>query len=109
MIMAKIPEVIRVLGHSFDVRPMAESLSRDIEVIGDYDRTRLVIRVADCLAPSKAAETLLHEVIHACTDAAGLMDAPGRTDEDVVNPLSRVLFSVIQDNPALVAYLQDPE
>lgn len=83
--------------------------ANDRDCIGDCDRSRLVIRIADYLAPSKSAETLLHEVLHACTDAAGLMDEPGRTDEEVVNPLSRVLFSVIQDNPALVAYLQNPQ
>ena len=107
--MPTMPGDIKVCGHVFQVRPMSEELARDLEAIGDYDRTRLVIRVADYLAPTKAAETLLHEVLHACTDAAGLMDEPGRTDEDVVNPLSRVLFSVIQDNPGLMPYLQNPQ
>jgi hypothetical protein len=37
------------------------------------------------------------------------MDKSGATDEDVVNPVARILFSVIQDNHELAAYLQNPE
>lgn len=106
--MSDIPAVIKVAGHNYFVESMTQELASALNCIGDCDRNRLIIRIADYLAPSKKAETLLHEVLHACTDAAGLMDEPGKTDEDVINPLARVLYSVLVDNPEFVQYIQSP-
>jgi hypothetical protein len=96
---------IKVLGHKYAVALMNSERAEESGCVGLLDRNRLTIFVAEHLAPSKRAETLFHEVVHAATDATGLMDAPGRDDEDVVNPLSRVLFAILTDNPLLTTYL----
>jgi hypothetical protein len=96
---------LKVLGHKYTVALMSSERAEEAECVGLLDRNRLTIFVAEHLAPSKRAEVLLHEVIHAATDATGLMDAPGREDENVVNPLSRALFTILTDNPLFTAYL----
>jgi hypothetical protein len=96
---------IKVLGHKYTVALMGANRVEEAGCVGLLDRNRLSIFVAEHLAPSKRAETLLHEVIHAATDAAGLMDVPGTEDEAVVNPLARILFAILTENPLFTAYL----
>jgi hypothetical protein len=107
--MAALPNTIKVAGLFFRVTEITKEYAEEAGFIGDFNGHLLRIRVAEDLAPAKKAETLLHEVLHAATDAAGLMDRPGQTDEEVVNPLARVLFSIIKDNPELIDFLQHPE
>ena len=47
--------------------------------------------------------TLLHEVIHACADLAGLEDEA--TEEEWASRLAPALFQVLNQNPSFVAYL----
>lgn len=57
------------------------------------------------LARDRVAMVLLHEVLHACWDAAELEDHS--SEEDVVTRMARALFVTLRDNPSLVCYLMD--
>ncbi len=57
----------------------------------------------------RTRNSVLHEVLHAALNAAGLnLDAEpnGITEEDLVVTLTPWLLMVIRDNPHLVKYLQ---
>lgn len=67
---------------------------------------KLSIFLAEGMAADQEADTLLHEVLHACLNVTG-QDLP-YTDtqmEAVVYGLSPVLLDTLRRNPDLVAYL----
>jgi hypothetical protein len=49
----KMPNQIKVCGHTYDIETMGRALSIDMKCVGDFDREQLRIRIADFLAPSK--------------------------------------------------------
>lgn len=62
-----------------------------------------LIEVNKTLAPERGAMILLHEILHACWDAAEL---PGNADEEnAVSGLARALYVTLRDNPKLLRYL----
>jgi hypothetical protein len=96
-----MPDTIKVGCHVYTVvrSPLPDCL-------GDCDFDALRIRVRPRLRKSKAQETLLHEVLHACTDPS--LKAGKHAEEDFIETASPILLQVIQDNPGLLAYLQEP-
>lgn len=80
-----------------------------------YGYTLLVdqkILLSPGLAPDLLAETVLHEVLHAIVDAAGLGDelvdkgTEAKLDEeDIVRRMAPVLLSVLRENLRLVDWL----
>lgn len=58
------------------------------------------------LVPNKEREVLLHEAIHAVIDIA-LLDWKESAEEAVVKSLTGPLLSLIRQNKAFIAYLQE--
>ena len=52
------------------------------------------------MSEAKTREVLLHEILHACWELAGI---PSKYEEDIVNRISPYLLDVLQDNPDLLA------
>jgi len=67
--------------------------------------------VQDSLGNQEKANTVLHEVMHACVYGSGLNVAEGPLKEDnaeelVVNQISNYLMGVFRDNPWFLDYLK---
>lgn len=72
-----------------------QSLEGDI---GTCDPDSLTIRIDCSLPESRARETLLHEILHACCDFAGLNDDHTYSEEEIISRLSPILHSVLSEN-----------
>ena len=78
---------------------------------GQYKAREGVIQVQDSLGNQEKANTVLHEVMHACVYGSGLNVAEGPLKEDnaeelVVNQISNYLMGVFRDNPWFLDYLK---
>lgn len=57
-------------------------------------------------SPARAADSMLHEVAHACLDVADhASDDEAEHDERVIRTLTPTLIDTLKRNPALVGYL----
>jgi len=77
---------------------------------GEYDNRKNKIEVNAELSEPEAANTLFHEVGHACMWIGGLSagDKPILDDtkeEQVVNIFSNMMLGVIKDNPGFLPWL----
>ena len=77
---------------------------------GEYDNRRNKIDINAELSSPDAANTLLHEIAHACAWIGGLSagDKPildEIKEEQVVNILSNMLLGVVKDNPGFLPWL----
>jgi len=92
-----VPSRIRILGFTFAV---TQEDAHDFNHAGEIDHIRQRIRIKPNRAPDETRETLLHEVIHGIAYASAV-----DLSERKVRALTRALYSVLRDNPDLVAYL----
>ncbi len=76
--------------------------------IGDFSNRALAITIDPALAPDIAAETLLHEMLHAVIEASGVR-APELDAEGWIAAASPGLLAALRGNPSLVAYLLEPD
>lgn len=67
----------------------------------DYRAQKIVL--ADDAEVERRRITLLHEVLHACTEQVNLKD--NDDEETFVSRVSPLLLQVLRENPDLVAYL----
>ena len=73
---------------------------------GRCDPNRLEIHLDRNTAPGVQRETLLHELIHAVMDLAGLsQELADEAEEMYVRRISPVLLDVLRRNPKLVQFL----
>tara|TARA_R110001592_G_scaffold106036_2_gene297976 strand:+ start:4842 stop:5240 length:399 start_codon:yes stop_codon:yes gene_type:complete len=81
------------------------------DCFGQYKAREGVIQMQDSLCGQEKANTVLHEIMHACCYGAGLnqADMPLK-DEDkeeiVINQLSNYLMGVFRDNPWFLDYIK---
>lgn len=68
---------------------------------GECDNCGGHIRICADLEPAEAANTMLHEVMHACWYVVNLDDEDKQ--ERVVTSMANQLTQVWRDNPALIA------
>lgn len=107
------PRTFRLLTQKFKVEFPAElhvdNGDGEIDgVIGACDREANRIGVLASLAPDRARETYLHEVLHAVAGMAGLTQTYGfDKEEDIVKRMAPILLSALRENPRLVEYLLD--
>ena len=105
--MTDIPATVRLAPHTIVVTAdtaAAHTLSQAAgeQLYGNWDARYLTITLDPSQADSQVAETLLHELLHACADAAGLDEDD---EERTVNAIAPRLLSVLRDNPQLVRFL----
>jgi len=72
-------------------------------IFGQYDPFALQIKILKNLGPTRTAEVILHEVLHALHDATPFV---GGEEEDVVQALAPALIRLVQDNPSFFPQLQ---
>ena len=101
--MTALPTVVRVGYRDYAIIEWDRKDAASSDRYGECDKANAIIRVSTDYGALKAANTLLHEVLHACFDVAAIEgDDP---EERTVTSLANVLAQVIRDNPDLVAYL----
>ena len=72
---------------------------------GECDKMQAIIRVDTQWGQVKAANTLLHEVMHAVYDISKLQDDD--KEERIVAAISSQLTQVWRDNPEFVAFMSE--
>jgi hypothetical protein len=82
------------------------------DCFGEYDYRQNTITVQHDLCGQERANTIIHEIMHAAVQVAGLNQekAPLEKDEHeeaVVNQLTNVMMGVFRDNPWLVEMLKN--
>ena len=96
------PRALRVAGYDVPVTVETNPDFTD-EYHGQYSRLPTTrIRLSAVNEPSRQKETLIHELIHAISDAYD-----SELDERQVSTLSRGLYAAFVDNPKLLAYLAE--
>ena len=81
------------------------------DCFGEYDYRQNTITIQHDLCGQERANTIIHEIMHAAVQVAGLNQekAPLEKDEHeeaVVNQLTNVMMGVFRDNPWLVEMLK---
>ncbi len=98
-----LPKRVRIGGVWYRVVLEEELVGDDgIELLGQHDYGRLVLRLSRATAPELLPFVLLHEVLHACVTVCG---ADSHQEEQIVAGLSHTLLQVLRENPGLVRYL----
>ena len=81
-------------------------VERKTDLLGSHDGQRQRLILAPDQAPDCEADTLLHEILHACYYIGG-----GQKDDDqeeeFVATVSGLLLDCLRRNPQLVSYLTD--
>lgn len=73
---------------------------------GECDHVEAVIRLDASKGPLQAAETLIHECLHAALDVGGAgRDQKKFEEEHVVSFLASWTMTLLVDNPDLAAYV----
>lgn len=103
--MADLPKSIRVGFRTFTVEQWDSRKAVAASCYGECDKLNGVIRVDTQFGPEKAANTLLHEVLHACW-CIGYLDDEAK-EEPVVGTLANQLTQVWRDNPEFVAFMSE--
>lgn len=82
----------------------AASRQRRQSLIGHCDPDALEIIIAPDLVPSVAADTLIHEVLHAACSLGVIFDDP-EVEDAAVSRLAPILLDIVQRNPGLIKAL----
>ena len=82
------------------------------DCFGEYDYRQNTITIQHDLCGQERANTIIHEIMHAAVQVAGLNQekAPLEKDEHeeaVVNQLTNVMMGVFRDNPWIVEMLKN--
>lgn len=114
-----MPETVQVGPHRYQVVATTEAVMEarnnagNAGLVGHHDAMRCRLTVDPDIPPSQAADTLLHEVLHAVLMVTGADEQLARRkaglDEYVICALTPTLLDVLQRNPDLVAFLVDPD
>jgi len=96
-----MPKTVKVGAHVYSIIQKPKSALPEELGTCDFDGLQILLRKR--LRKSVAKETLLHELLHACTYPS--LNEKTVTDEDFVTAVAPALLQVLQENPELVAYL----
>ncbi|ARQ95369.1 hypothetical protein [Bradyrhizobium phage BDU-MI-1] len=100
----KLPEKIKIGIADYDLIHMEPAEADALEVLGMCNVFELWIKVRSDLPDAGFAETLEHEINHACWTAAKLKSKAA--EETVVNRLTPVMMQARRDNPEIYAWIE---
>ena len=105
--MSRMPTTVRVGPFDYELGFVEKipSDTPDSTTWGICDRAELEIQILQGLAPQRTAEVVIHEILHACWDAAGLQHSEEYNEEDTVSALGLQVVQVMRDNPQLFSWL----
>jgi hypothetical protein len=98
-----LPPVVRI--GPFDIRVVELDAGTGTDDYGQFSADELEIRLRrDFVSPAMAADTFIHEVLHAVW---WVMNARAKDGEErIVTLLSTGLTQFLRDNPAVLAWLR---
>lgn len=100
--MDALPKKVRVGYASYTIENWSTELATAASMYGECDNLNHIIRVRADLNPQEAANTLLHEIMHAAWKVGGCDEGD---QEKVVTILSNILTQVWQDNPDVMEWI----
>lgn len=101
-----LPPTIKIGGYDFRIILWTDDEAAGAHRYGECSSVEQVIRLRRNFAtPFKAADTFLHELLHAIYWAWGVDDAD--KEERIVNLLGTALLAVHRDNPWLGLWLTE--
>ena len=82
------------------------------DCFGEYDYRQNTISIQHDLCGQERANTIIHEIMHAAVQVAGLNQEKAALEKDeheeaVVNQLTNVMMGVFRDNPWIVEMLKN--
>lgn len=99
----KLPKSVRVGNRNYKIEPLRKASDlTTLSTNGAHCFETGIIEVVDTLDQERTAETLLHEILHACWIQG---DLPDSDEEHMVTMLARVLTQVWQDNPEVMEFI----
>lgn len=110
---ASIPKTVKVGTFTYRIEVSqaaidAATVRNSKHLMGCCSSELLLIAIAPDLAHDQLADTLLHEVLHACCQVSGA-DLDSRDGDDheehAVGAISPHLLGALRDNPKLVEFL----
>lgn len=97
-----LPSQVRVGYKKYAILPIPDDWD---ELQGQHDAQTSTIRVRPSKNPAEAANTLLHEIMHACWSMASL---PSKCREErAVDAMANGICQVIVDNPGVFDWIKD--
>jgi hypothetical protein len=118
---AGLPRRITICGHEYTIKTfpdgkvMVDGLESTDEALGacNADMGLIVLRDLSGQSPSQLRDSLLHEIMHACTAGSGLRakggalawERNGSKEEQVVRVLATALLDALRRNPNLAQFL----
>jgi hypothetical protein len=98
-----LPCIIKIGVYEYTLVHWDPEEADKVDCLGQCDRFEKVIRVRSDIPDSSFAETLEHEINHACWDAAALKSRAA--EETVVNRLTPFLLMARRDNPEIYDWI----
>jgi hypothetical protein len=100
----KLPGKVVVGWRTYPIRELPLKQARADGVLGWHENYPNAIAVrTEEMSPADVADTLLHEILHACWWTGEL--PPKANEEKAVTVLAHGLLQVLRDNPAVVDFL----
>ena len=99
----KPPKRVTVGPHRYRVVVDDNAIVASSGASGRCDAEGLVISLNGGMAPTALADTLLHELVHACVGPCNLDE---KVEERVALALGPALLALIRDNPRLVRWIE---
>jgi hypothetical protein len=100
---AELPSSIKVGHRNLSVVLVEDDTLGDAR--GDFHNYRARIRVSNALIPADQAETMLHEILHACWSVGSAI--PSQYEEIAVEMLAGGLAQIWADNPQLIGWISN--
>lgn len=100
-----LPARIKVGWRMYRVESWSPREASGARRLGEACHTAEIIRVDETMGERQAAETLLHEILHA---VANIFELDDKDDQErTISILSSGLATVITDNPGLLSWLSE--
>jgi hypothetical protein len=100
-----LPTSVIVAPHRVRFCYIPELKDEDGDILfGQYSPTDLRIDIRPGMGPTRTAETILHEVLHAIHDVSPFTDL--EDEEASIQTLAPALIRLMQDNPSFFPQLQ---
>jgi hypothetical protein len=98
-----LPSIVRIGVYEYTLVHWDPDEADEEGCLGTCNRFDFIIRVRDDIPDSSFAETLEHEINHACWHAAALKTKAA--EETVVNRLTPIQMMARRDNPEIYAWI----
>ncbi len=105
----KFPATLQIGPYRYAVVCSEEAINKaqvedKTDLHGRHHPGRQEIALNPEQAPDCMADTLLHEILHACVYLSGV-DVKGKDEERMIGGISSVLLDCLRRNPKLVTFL----